>query len=36
LTARGESSVSGVELINRGYENFEQKLSAIGASFEAV
>ncbi|MDR2538420.1 MAG: UDP-N-acetylglucosamine 1-carboxyvinyltransferase [Bifidobacteriaceae bacterium] len=33
LTAQGESRVSGVSLINRGYENFEQKLQAIGADF---
>jgi UDP-N-acetylglucosamine 1-carboxyvinyltransferase len=33
LTAKGESTVSGVTLIHRGYENFEEKLAAIGANF---
>ncbi|HZM77714.1 MAG TPA: UDP-N-acetylglucosamine 1-carboxyvinyltransferase [Candidatus Limnocylindrales bacterium] len=31
LAAEGRSRVHGVELINRGYENFEGKLSALGA-----
>jgi UDP-N-acetylglucosamine 1-carboxyvinyltransferase len=32
LTAQGTSTVRGVDLINRGYENFEDKLTALGAS----
>ncbi len=32
LTAQGTSTVRGVDLINRGYENFEGKLTALGAS----
>lgn len=32
LTAQGTSTVHGVDLINRGYENFEDKLTALGAS----
>ncbi|GAB2599612.1 UDP-N-acetylglucosamine 1-carboxyvinyltransferase [Pseudactinotalea suaedae] len=36
LTADGISSVRGIELINRGYENFEGKLEALGAKFESV
>jgi UDP-N-acetylglucosamine 1-carboxyvinyltransferase len=34
LAAQGESEVSGVEHIERGYENFEQKLKALGARIE--
>ena len=32
LTAQGTSTVRGVDIINRGYENFEAKLTALGAS----
>ncbi|OGC38024.1 UDP-N-acetylglucosamine 1-carboxyvinyltransferase [candidate division WWE3 bacterium RBG_19FT_COMBO_53_11] len=34
LAAQGKSEVSGVEHIERGYENFEQKLKALGARIE--
>ena len=34
LVAQGVSEVSGVEHIERGYENFEQKLRALGAWIE--
>ncbi len=33
LTAKGTSSVRGIGLIDRGYERFTQKLTALGASF---
>jgi UDP-N-acetylglucosamine 1-carboxyvinyltransferase len=36
LAAEGISSVRGIELINRGYENFEGKLEALGAKVETV
>ena len=36
LTAKGTSHVSGVELIARGYENFEEKLKGLGANFEVL
>ncbi|MFV0426311.1 MAG: UDP-N-acetylglucosamine 1-carboxyvinyltransferase [Beutenbergiaceae bacterium] len=36
LAAEGTSKVSGIELINRGYENFAGKLAALGAAFETV
>ena len=36
LAAKGTSHVSGVELIARGYENFEQKLKGLGANFEVL
>ena len=36
LAAQGDSLVSGVELINRGYERFVQKLEGLGARFEVV
>lgn len=36
LTAEGTSEVSGVEVIARGYENFEQKLKDLGAVFEVL
>jgi len=36
LTADGVSSVRGIELINRGYENVEGKLEALGAKVETV
>ncbi|WGW13045.1 UDP-N-acetylglucosamine 1-carboxyvinyltransferase [Saxibacter everestensis] len=32
LAAEGESTVQGIELINRGYENFMEKLNALGAN----
>ena len=31
LAAEGRSRVHGVDLINRGYESFEGKLTALGA-----
>lgn len=34
LTAMGTSTVSGVGVIDRGYENFRGKLAALGADFE--
>ena len=34
LAAEGTSLVSGVGIIDRGYENFRDKLAALGASFE--
>ncbi|XBH20519.1 UDP-N-acetylglucosamine 1-carboxyvinyltransferase [Jonesiaceae bacterium BS-20] len=34
LTAKGRSTVRGINLIDRGYENFMGKLEALGASFE--
>ena len=34
LAAEGTSRVYGVELIRRGYEDFEAKLAALGASVE--
>jgi UDP-N-acetylglucosamine 1-carboxyvinyltransferase len=34
LAAEGTSKVYGVELIRRGYEDFEAKLAALGASAE--
>ncbi|MCP3426249.1 UDP-N-acetylglucosamine 1-carboxyvinyltransferase [Rothia sp. AR01] len=36
LAAQGDSMVTGVELINRGYERFVQKLEGLGARFDAV
>jgi len=36
LAAQGTSEVSGVEVIARGYENFEQKLKDLGATFEVL
>lgn len=36
LTAEGTSHVTGVEIIARGYENFENKLEALGAKFEVL
>lgn len=35
LAAEGTSKVHGVDLINRGYEDFEAKLSALGANVDA-
>jgi len=34
LAAQGTSHVYGINLINRGYEDFEAKLTALGARFE--
>ncbi|WP_369077180.1 UDP-N-acetylglucosamine 1-carboxyvinyltransferase [Symbioplanes lichenis] len=36
LAAEGTSRVYGVDLINRGYEDFENKLSALGAHVERI
>ena len=36
LAADGTSSVRGIELINRGYEDFEGKLEALGAKVEQL
>lgn len=36
LTAEGTSHVSGIELINRGYEHFMRKLAALGADVEMI
>jgi UDP-N-acetylglucosamine 1-carboxyvinyltransferase len=34
LAASGTSTVHGISLINRGYEDFADKLNALGARFE--
>jgi UDP-N-acetylglucosamine 1-carboxyvinyltransferase len=36
LAAKGESVVEGVEQIDRGYENFNEKLRKLGAKIEKV
>lgn len=36
LAAHGESIVSGIDIIDRGYENFMQKLDALGAEVEKI
>ena len=36
LAASGESVVSGIDIINRGYEHFMQKLKALGADVEKI
>ncbi len=36
LSAKGISEVSNIEYIDRGYENFEEKLKALGAEIERV
>jgi len=36
LTATGESKVSGVDILSRGYENFLAKLDALGADFDVI
>ena len=36
LAAEGYTVVDDIEYIQRGYENFEQKLSALGAMIEKV
>ena len=34
LTAEGQSTVNGIQLIDRGYEDFTGKLTALGADFD--
>ncbi|MGO3150520.1 MAG: UDP-N-acetylglucosamine 1-carboxyvinyltransferase, partial [Glutamicibacter ardleyensis] len=34
LAAEGTSKVTGIEIINRGYEHFMEKLTALGANVE--
>ena len=34
LAARGTSTVTGIEIINRGYEKFMDKLTGLGADVE--
>jgi UDP-N-acetylglucosamine 1-carboxyvinyltransferase len=34
LTADGTSRVRGIRLIERGYEHFQEKLDALGASYD--
>ncbi|AQY01386.1 UDP-N-acetylglucosamine 1-carboxyvinyltransferase [Microbacterium foliorum] len=36
LTAEGESKVSGVDILSRGYEKFLAKLDAVGADFDVI
>ncbi|MDR2703320.1 MAG: UDP-N-acetylglucosamine 1-carboxyvinyltransferase [Cellulomonadaceae bacterium] len=36
LAAEGRSTVRGIKLIDRGYENFREKLIALGAHFEEL
>lgn len=36
LTAEGQSEILGVEHLDRGYENFDEKLRALGAKIERV
>ncbi len=36
LTAEGESTVSGITILSRGYENFFDKLRALGADFDVI
>ena len=36
LIAKGESKISGIEHLERGYENFEQKLLSLGARIKRV
>lgn len=36
LTAQGQSRVSGINLLSRGYEKFLDKLKAVGADFDVV
>lgn len=36
LTATGESTVSGIDILSRGYEKFLAKLDALGADFDVV
>ena len=36
LTARGESRISGVEHIDRGYEKLDERLRKLGADIKRV
>ena len=36
LAAQGESRVTGIKLISRGYDKFLNKLTALGADFDVV
>jgi UDP-N-acetylglucosamine 1-carboxyvinyltransferase len=36
LAAQGESKVSGVGIISRGYEKFFDKLTELGADFDVI
>lgn len=36
LAARGETTIHGVHLVDRGYEKFEERLRALGAQIERV
>ncbi len=36
LTAKGETEISGVELIDRGYEHLDEKLRQLGADIERI
>ncbi|WP_295011376.1 UDP-N-acetylglucosamine 1-carboxyvinyltransferase [uncultured Microbacterium sp.] len=36
LTASGESRVSGIDILSRGYEKFLDKLTALGADFDVI
>lgn len=36
LCAKGESTIFGIEKLDRGYENFEKRLSSLGAIIERV
>jgi UDP-N-acetylglucosamine 1-carboxyvinyltransferase len=36
LAAEGTSRVTGIELINRGYEHFLEKLEGLGADFDVT
>ena len=33
LGAEGESTIHGIDLIDRGYEQFREKLTALGATY---
>ncbi len=36
LAAKGQSDIDGIEYIERGYENFDTKLRALGANIEKL
>lgn len=36
LAAKGESTLTGIEHIDRGYENFENRLNSLGANIERI
>ncbi|MDR0366555.1 MAG: UDP-N-acetylglucosamine 1-carboxyvinyltransferase [Bifidobacteriaceae bacterium] len=36
MAAKGKSSVAGIDLIDRGYEHFAEKLEALGAGFKRL